>query len=145
MFNVVGTFTNFPRSDCQPTIHDLTFARGNAYSICQSWSSDESGGGVSDVTMLTTLMNLKPPTFWPKCQDDRTNWEVFHIHIKKLTQSTLNFSSAASILEAAEKIDQRIHEAMETAIPWSKPHQKSKVWWNQDISSLKKNWPRQPE
>lgn len=26
---------------------------------------------------------------------------------------------------------------MDIAIPWSKPNQKSKAWWNQDISSLK--------
>lgn len=45
ILNTPGTFTHFPSSDYQPTIPDLTFARGDTYNTCQSWSSEELGSG----------------------------------------------------------------------------------------------------
>lgn len=37
-----------------------------------------------------------------------------------------------------DKVEQQLHKAMDSSIPWSKPGPKPKTWWTPEITVLKK-------
>ncbi|KAL0630549.1 hypothetical protein Q9L58_010604 [Maublancomyces gigas] len=63
LLNIAETLTHYPRNGNQPTIPDLTFARNHLFTLIQGWACDEGEGGDSDHTLITTTLNIKPPSF----------------------------------------------------------------------------------
>lgn len=53
--NYPNHLTHFPRNGNSPSIQDTTFASGPVLSLVSSWSSNTTGGGDSDHSIITTL------------------------------------------------------------------------------------------
>lgn len=81
-----GTYNHFPRNASQPTISDLTFARGRLAQIAQSWASDIGGGVDSDHVPLITLMTIVPPAFQPKRGMQAADWKLLQADIQAAVQ-----------------------------------------------------------
>lgn len=139
LLNTSGTPTHFPRNqNFQTTIPDLSFASGGLYNMTQEWSCDPGEGGDSDHALITTLLQIHPPVFTPTRIHSKTNWEVFTKIVTALSFTSDDWITAATTNKAALRLSDLILEAMNGSIPWSKVTQRSKGWWNSDITSLKR-------
>lgn len=73
--------------------------------------------------------------FKPGRQFHRINWGIFSQAFAKNPLPTINTPEEAMV--AATELSSCFEQAIETAVPWSRPNQKSKIWWTPEISNLK--------
>lgn len=137
LLNIPGTLTHLPRNDTRPTIPDLTYGRKNILNLTQGWAPDEGEGGDSDHVLITTTLDIKKPTFTPRRQHHRTDWASFMRAMSEFHTLVKDYETPELTLATADRIDNQIQEAINIAIPWSKPNKKSKSWWSPEISTLK--------
>ncbi|KAL0630278.1 hypothetical protein Q9L58_010875, partial [Maublancomyces gigas] len=77
LHNIPGVFTDFPHSDRQPSVLDLSLSRGLATVMIHGWSCDPGNRGTSDHAPVTLALQIKNPTFTPRRLNRATNWAIF--------------------------------------------------------------------
>lgn len=132
--NTPEVFTHFPSNGNQPSIIDLTFARGHANTIMTGWSCDAGSGGDSDHAATIISLLIKTPTFILRRLLCKTDWADFDNHIRNIE---IPHTAGADGPGALASLDVRIQETIDIAVPRSSRRAKSKRWWTPEISQLK--------
>ncbi|KAL0630715.1 hypothetical protein Q9L58_010436 [Maublancomyces gigas] len=105
--------------------------------MTHGWTADEEGSGDSHHVRITTTLSIRKPTFTPRRQRQRTDWTKFAQTMGTIHPAANNYKILERTQATAEAINAHLQQAINTAIPWSKPNQKSKSWWSPEITHLK--------
>lgn len=137
LLNLPRTFTHFPYSNNRPSIVDLTFASRYAATVADNWQSDQGSGGTADHPLTTTILNVGVIQYITRRVHQKTNWAAFGKHIKSLRLSDETWETRESTLQVAIDLGRKLQEAIDIAVPLSKPFTDSKRWWAPELIILK--------
>ena len=149
MINTPDLYTFFAHSGNSSSIIDLTFANSKIKNAITNWSIDENAvtGSDHEVIRFELIASFKNLTSHATALSNKYNcnkadWDKF---AKFLDENAINYESRIQSLlnnyqfdESALYLQNIIKNVAEMFIPKTKICAKSKNWWSQDLSGLRK-------
>ena len=149
LINTPDLYTFFAHSGNSSSIIDLTFANFEIENAITNWSIDENAvtGSDHEVIRFELIASFKNLTSHATALSNKYNcnkadWDKF---AKFLDENAINYESQIQSLlnnyqfdESALYLQNVIKNAAEMFIPKTKICAKSKNWWSQDLSGLRK-------
>lgn len=134
LLNKPGQLTHFPRNGSSTTIPDATFASSTMHDAFQIWSANYGASGDSNHALITTSLHISSLAFKSCSQFHRIHWSIVGQYFVKTPPL---ISTPDEAIVAAAKLSRNFEAAIAAVTPWSRPNQKSKIWWTPEISALK--------